>query len=596
MKNRRDFLKTASLGMVWSSAPFFTSCRKKKKLSPNVILIITDDQGYGDLGATGNPVIQTPNLDALAEQSTEMTQYYVHPVCAPTRACLMTGRYNYRTRAIDTFVGRAMMEPEEITLAELLKKNGYATGIFGKWHLGDNYPMRPQEQGFEEVLVHRGGGIGQPSDPPGGEGKYTDPVLFHNGTLVEKTGYCTDIYFNEAMLWMEKVHREGRPFFIYLPTNAPHTPLHDVPPELYEMYKKKNLANDLFPQETGHPLSHKADQDRMARLYAMITNIDQNVGRFLFKLENLKIENNTLILFMVDNGPQGRRYVSGFKGEKGTVYEGGIRSPLYLRWPSELKAGLKNDRVVAHIDILPTIMEAFNLDVPENIQLDGRSFWPLLKGESDSWPDRNIFIQAHRGDKPVLFHNFAVRNQDWKLLHASGFSREFFEGQPRFELYDMNNDPMEMLNVAEKHPEKVEELKNAYRAWFEDVGRTRPDNYAPPRIYIGTDFENPVTLTRQDWRHEKGRPWEEESNGYWLLSVAESGLYNITLRFHSEGRNGRAVLKAGTSEHTQAYRADQTEIVYKDIPLETGDLTLKATLRTGTNEKGPWQADVLRVK
>jgi len=594
MKSRRDFLKAVSIGLGSLTMPYAVSCGIWPKKRPNVILIITDDQGYGDLGVNGNPVIKTPNLDALAGESAEMTHYYVHPVCAPTRACLMTGRYNYRTRAIDTFVGRAMMEPEEVTLAERLKDGGYATGIFGKWHLGDNYPMRPQEQGFEEVLVHRGGGIGQPSDPPGGEGKYTDPILFHNGEAEQMSGYCTDIYFDRAMEWMEKALEQQRRFFLYLPTNAPHTPLHDVPQALYEEYKTMDLGNERFPQERGHPLDHEADPDRMARLYAMITNIDQNVGRLMAKLDELQIADNTLVLFMVDNGPQGRRYVSGYRGSKGTVYEGGIRSPLFARWPSQLKAGQKNDRVVAHIDILPTVLEACSLRIPETPALDGRSFWPLLKGKSKKWPDRTIVIQSHRGDEPKPYHNFAIRSQDWKLLHDSGFGRESFSGMPKVELYDMKNDPYEMRDLSEQHPDKVEELVKAYEKWFRDVSKTRPDNYAPPRIHVGTPHENPVTLTRQDWRHEKGRPWAEDSNGRWLLFVAESGSYDVVLRFHSEDKSGRAALRINDAEFDNSVSAGQTEILFKGIRLQKGDTSLKATLTLGATEKGPWQVDVTR--
>ncbi len=596
MNSRRTFLKAASLGLACTTMPNLVFCSKKQKKHPNVVLIITDDQGYGDLGTMGNPVIETPHLDALARQSAEMTRYYVHPVCAPTRACLMTGRYNYRTRAIDTYIGRAMMEPAEVTMAELFKQNGYATGIFGKWHLGDNYPMRPQDQGFEEVLVHRGGGIGQPSDPPGGEGRYTDPVLFHNGEQVQMSGYCTDIYFHRAVEWMKAENEKGRPFFVYLATNAPHTPLHDVPRDLYEKYKNKDLGNDQFPQEKGHPLDHKADQDRMARLYAMITNIDENVGRLLAELDKTGLDKDTLVLFMVDNGPQGRRFVSGFKGAKGTVYEGGIRSPLFVRWNSVLKAGHQNNTVVAHIDILPTVMDACRLPLPQNVQIDGKSFWPLLKGETVDRPDRHIVIQAHRGDKPVPFHNFAILTQEWKLLHASGFGRESFAGGPQFELYHMEKDPMETQNVAAEHPEKVKALQRAYLAWLQDVSGTRPDNYAPPRIHIGTEHENPVTLTRQDWRHDKGRPWAEDSNGHWLLYVAESGTYRVTLRSHSEDTSGRAELEIGSVRRSREFtKADET-IVFKDIPLESGNIRLKATLYTANIQKGPWQADVYRQK
>ena len=213
------------------SAIFFSYCGEThtEPTVPNVILIMTDDQGYGDFGVMGNPIIQTPNWDRLAAESASMSNFYVSPVCSPTRASLMTGRYNYRTRVVDTWQGRSQMEPAEVTIAEVLQGAGYATGIFGKWHLGDSYPMRPQDQGFEEVLIHRGGGIGQPTDPLDGQSKYTDPVLVHNGELVYEEGYCTDIYFERGMKWMEKQHASGSNFFMYLATNAPHDPFHDVP-------------------------------------------------------------------------------------------------------------------------------------------------------------------------------------------------------------------------------------------------------------------------------------------------------------------------------------------------------------------------------
>lgn len=593
MQSRREFLKAVFSGVVCSALPL-GACRGVAKERPNVVVILTDDQGYGDFGATGNPVIRTPHLDALAQASAQMTNFYVSPVCAPTRACLMTGRYNYRTRAIDTFVGRAMMDPAEVTIAELLKLQGYATGIFGKWHLGDNYPLRPQEQGFEEVLVHRGGGIGQPSDPPGGEGKYTDPILFHNGKEVQMKGYCTDIYFDGAIAHMRKAKKAGRPFFVYLATNLPHTPLHDVPADLYEEYKTQDLSNARFPQEVGHPLNHRANTDNLARIYAMVTNIDQNVGRLVAELKRLGVEKNTLMLFMVDNGPQGRRYVAGLKGAKGTIYEGGIRSPLFAYWPSVLEAGHKSDRVTAHIDVLPTILEACGVRAPEDLRLDGRSFWRLLKGEAADWPDRHIVIQAQRGDRPVRYHNFVIRTQDWKLLHNSGFGPESFTGQPHFELYDMRNDPFEMNNVAVNYPEKVAELRKAYDAWFDDVSSTRPDNYDPPRIYIGTPHENPVVLTRQDWRHKVGQPWGGDSNGEWVLYVADPGPYAVVVRLRAEKRDGHVVLEVGDFRQQKACSAGQTSVTFEDVRLKVGNATLRAIVTTPDKQKGPWQVDVIR--
>ena len=596
MKTRRTFLKTFSAGALASALPVsFLSCSRNNRMPrPNVILIMTDDQGYGDLGIKGNPLIRTPNIDALARESAEMIRFYVSPVCAPTRASLMTGRYNYRTRCIDTFLGRAMMDPDEVTIAEIMRKSGYATGIFGKWHLGDNYPMRPQDQGFEESLVHRGGGIGQQSDPPGGEGKYTDPILFHNGVQVQEKGFCTDIYFQRAMQWMEQSSRQGRNFFAYIATNAPHSPFRDVPEELYQQYKKLNLENDRFPQDQGHPLPDKADTDKRARIYAMITNIDDNVGKLLKKLDELGLADNTIVIFMTDNGPNGRRYVAGMKGKKTEVYEGGIRSPFFFRWPARIKPGLKSDRIAAHIDVLPTVLDACNIPIPHNVKLDGKSLLPLLTGEKVKWADRYIVIQAHRGDRPVLYHNFAIMNQRWKLLHASGFGKESFQGEPRFELYDMLNDPLEMNDIADQKPDIVMKLKRAYEQWFDDVSNSRPDNYAPPRIYIGTKYENPVTLTRQNWRRIQENPRKRNAKGHWLLYAASAGTYDVRVRFRPMKTSGQVILRINDENFEKRISKGQSTVLFQNIAIEKGNLNLQAFLETERKSVvGAWQVDVI---
>jgi arylsulfatase/arylsulfatase A len=313
---------------------------------------LTDDQGYGDVGFNGNPVLRTPRLDRLARQSVRWEYFYVSPVCTPTRASLMTGRYNYRTRAIDTYRGRAMMDPAEATIAQMLRGAGYATGIFGKWHLGDCYPMRPQDRGFDECLVHRGGGIAQPSDPPGGEGKYTDPVLLHNGKPTPMTGYCTDVYFREGMRWAESAARAGRPFFLYLATNCPHGPWADVPKDKYAYYKKQRIAADVFPATPGHPHAPRPDADVLARVYAMIENIDDNIGRLFAWLDHEKLTDNTLVLFLTDNGPWTWGYNAGLRDHKTSPYEGGIRSPLLAHWPGKSQPGVCSDRIAAHVDLM----------------------------------------------------------------------------------------------------------------------------------------------------------------------------------------------------------------------------------------------------
>ena len=527
--------------------------------SPNMVLIMTDDMGYGDLGVAGNPVIRTPNLDALFRRSASMSTFYVSPVCAPTRASLMTGRYNYRTRCIDTYVGRAMMDPTEVTIAEILGENGYATGIFGKWHLGDCYPMRPMDQGFQESLVHRGGGIGQPSDPPGGEGKYTDPILFRSGVAEQQTGYCTDVYYTNAMRFIEDSVREQRPFFVYLPDNCPHGPFHDVPAADLAAYQKMDLENSAFPQDQGHKLPAEADVDKRARIFAMVTNVDRNIGRLQEKLESLGISDNTIVIFMVDNGPNGRRYVAGFKGNKSTVWEGGIRSPFFVQWPERLQAGHVSDIPSAHIDVLPTLLDAAGIVKPPDLKLDGRSMLPFLESRPTSAGERHLVIQSHRGDRPVRYHNFMVRNRRWKLLHASGFGNESFNGQPQFQLFDLATDPFEMRDQAAVHPKVAQQMRAQYDRWFSDVSSTRPDNYAPPRIHVGTPFENPVVLTRQDWRHTQGRPWARDSLGHWLLA-ATKGAYDVRCRFSSSSEAGVASLRIDNDLRTVEIPPNASEV------------------------------------
>ena len=563
---------------------------------PNIVLVITDDQGYGDFGFTGNPLIHTPHLNRMAAGSARMTQFYVSPVCAPTRASLMTGRYNYRTRVVDTYLGRAMMEPEEVTVAELLREAGYATGLFGKWHLGDTYPMRPQDQGFEEVLTHRGGGIGQPSDPPGGEDRYTDPILLHNGELVSTEGYVTDIIFDAAGDWVEEMHGAERPFFAYVATNAPHGPFHDVPEEDYAYYQGLDLEGDAYPHHAGLDLGEGSDADRLARIFAMITNIDRNVGRLFERLDRLGLTENTLVVFMVDNGPNTRRFVAGMRGMKGEVYEGGIRSPFWAHWPARLRAGHASGHVAAHIDVLPTLLEAAGAALPDSLEVDGRSLLPLLDGEEVDWPDRTIFIQSHRGNEPVRYHHFAARGQRWKLLHNSGFGRHDFSGPPAFALYDLAQDPLETRDVAAEHPEVVAQMRAAYDAWFDEVGATRPDNYAPPRIHVGTEHENPVVLTRQDWRYEgEEGGWNRNARGHWLLHAPEEGIYDVRFRFDPEEEvPGVARLKVGDAERTEPLERGAESVTFGDVRLPHGDLRLDAILTHGDLTRGVHQVDVIR--
>ena len=556
------------LGFGCSSPPAQESGR------PNIILVITDDQGWAQLGSHGDDILRTPHLDRLAAQSMELTRFYVSPVCAPTRASLMTGRYNYRTGVVDTYVGRAMMHSDEVTLAEALSDAGYRTGIFGKWHLGDNYPLRAMDQGFQESVVHKGGGIGQPSDPP--ETSYFDPILQHNGVAKPYPGYCTDIFFREALEFIEQ-HRES-PFFVYIPTNAPHSP-YDVP----ESYRQSYLEAGL--------------EDKDARIYGMITNIDDNVGRLLEGLERMELEENTILVFMTDNGPTTRRYTAGLRGRKGTVYEGGIRVPFFLRWPARLQPG-SDHRIAAHIDLMPTLLQAAGVAAPEAVSFDGTSLMPRLDGAHEASGERTLFIQSHRGNEPQPYRHFAAIEQRYKLVQPVSFSTrglppgETFEGYP-LELYDLEADPGEKQDISGGHPQVVARLRAAYADWLRDVSSTR--GYAPPRIAVGTVHEDPVVLTRQDWRMVGPDGWGDTDLGFWEIRIHSAGAYQIRLLFGPAPGAGTAKLRVQQVQRQRSFDARATEVTFDEVPLDEGDARLEAVLEMGENRVGVRYVEVSLV-
>ena len=495
---------------------------KSTRAMPNVVLILTDDQGYGDLGCHGNDKIKTPNLDQMYKESVRFTQFYVSPLCSPTRASLMTGCYEWRSGIRATIEGRSLMNPDLYTIAEIFSAAGYRTGIFGKWHLGDNYPLRAMDRGFQESLVHGGGGIGQTPDFWGNT--YFDPVLCHNGRWRKFEGYCTDIFFNAAINFIEK--NKDRPFFVYIPTNAPHAPL-QVDESYAEPYREMGLP------------------DRLAKFYGMITNIDENIGRLIDKLKELNLEKDTIVIFMSDNGGATgvRFYNAGMRGHKGTVYEGGIRVPCFIRWPGTLSPK-DIDRIAAHIDILPTLLDACNIPKPVGASFDGKSLLPLMLDEEIDWPDRVLFFQQGNIPDDQLYGNCAVRTQRYKLVNLK-------------ELYDMTIDPGEKNNIADEHPDIVEQMRKMYEEWYRDVSRGLKD---PVRICLGSIRENPALLTSHDWRDESVRTlrlWRQdtliekartelEGNGYWEVYIKRSGRYKITLyKCHPKANRELKILKPG---------------------------------------------------
>ncbi len=525
-------------------------------IRPNVVLIMTDDQGYGDLACHGNDRIRTPTLDRFAKQSVEFTRFHVCPVCSPTRASLMTGRYNYRTGVVDTYLGRSMMHPDEVTLAELFGAAGYRTGIFGKWHLGDNYPLRSIDQGFQESLVHRGGGIGQPSDPPGNS--YFDPILQHNGKAKRCRGYCTDVFTTAAIEFIEK--NRNRPFFAYLATNAPHTPL-----QIEEAYVAPYRAMGL--------------DDTTAKVYGMVANIDENIARLLDKLRELRLEEDTIVIFLTDNGPQQNRYNCGMRGRKGTVYEGGIRVPFFVRWPGRLKAGGTVERIAAHIDVLPTLLDACALPLPPGLSIDGVSLLPLLRDDGAPWPDRTLYFQWHRGDQPELYRACAALSDRYKLVNGK-------------ELYDIVEDPAEKTDIAARQPDVVNRMRKGYEEWFRDV--SSPRGYDPPRIFLGTRFENPVILTPQDWRGPRAG-WGKNSLGHWEVKVARTGIYDISLRFRSPDGPSEAHFQLADARAKQPLEKGATSCTFHGVRLEAGEGQLEAWIATGDQTVGVNYVDVKRL-
>jgi arylsulfatase A-like enzyme len=443
--------------IVWAGVS--VEAQSLKGSRPNIILVMTDDQGMGDLSCLGNPVLQTPNLDKFYEKSTRFQEFHVSPTCAPTRSAIMSGRHEFRNGVTHTVNERELMALSTTTMPQLLQGAGYETGIFGKWHLGDIDEYQPYNRGFSEVFIHGAGGIGQsyPGScadfPPNqiNEGRYFDNAILHNDQIVNTKGFCTDVFFQAALGWIKKQHKSKTPFFAYISTNAPHGPM-------------------LAPEKNKKRFLDMGYDENTAGRYGMIENIDENFGLLVQKLDEWKAWDNTLVIFMTDNGQAGRSgklnsksvkmYTAGFKTGKGSPEEGGTHVPAFWRWKGVLGEGTDISALTAHIDIYKTFCELADVIIPNDIQeIDGRSLLPLLENPNTDWPDRELFIHVGRWGKdkdPNLFKfkKCAVRTQRWRFVNNNA-------------LYDIKNDPFESTNVIDQFPEVVEKLRNSYEQWWE---------------------------------------------------------------------------------------------------------------------------------
>ena len=525
---------------------------------PNVVLIITDDQGYGDLGFTGNPHVKTPALDQLARESIRLTNFYVSPVCAPTRSSLMTGRYSLRTGVHDTYNGGAIMAPTEVTIAEMLAAR-YTSGIFGKWHLGDNYPSRPGDQGFDESVIHLAGGMGQVGDIPNfpqGDSSYFNPVLWHNGEPQAYQGYCSDIFADQAVRFIED--NRASPFFCYLSFNAPHTPL-QVPDEYYQRYQNIDPATGF-----DRPLPAMSEQDKedARKVYAMVTNIDDNVKKVLDKLEELGIADNTIVIFMSDNGPQQTRYNANMRGLKSSVYRGGVRVPFFLRYPALSTKGRAVETAAAHLDVLPTLSELCQSLLPKDRTIDGKSLVPLLQGQTAAWADRPLFFSWTR-KYPERYQNVALQQGAYKLVGHTSYNAAITD----FELFNVKDDPYEQHNIVNQQTETARDLKQNLDQTLLELVKA-PNLIDPPYIVIGSPEENPVFLNRNDASGERGIWTQEEIFGKWRTQI-EEGYYTITFKFlNPVEANGRMVLETGTLVNQLEVKHDSTdEIIMERVYL-----------------------------
>jgi arylsulfatase len=424
--------------------------------TPNVIVILTDDQGYGDFSFTGNPVLRTPNIDALAAQSARFTDFNVSPTCSPSRCALLTGRHEFRSGVTHTINERERMSLKAVTLPQVLKSAGYATGIFGKWHLGDEDAYQPDRRGFDEVFIHGTGGIGQSypgsaGDAPGNT--YFNPAIKHNGRFEKTNGYCTDVFFAQATKWIESRKGADKPFFAWIATNAPHAPL-QVRPEDEARY-----AGKVKPM--------------VAKFFGMIANIDDNVGRLMAKLKELGLEENTVVVFMTDNGGTVgcNLYNAGMRGEKTTPYLGGIRVPFLVRWPGVVAPGDRT-QLAMHVDLVPTLAEIAGAAPPAEIRTkwEGRSLMPLLKEANAKWDDRLFFAHIGRWPKGKAveskYSGCSVRDSRYQLVSAAK------DNKKAWQLFDLKTDLAEKTDVAAAHPEIVKRLETAYDQWWE---RSLPD-------------------------------------------------------------------------------------------------------------------------
>ena len=521
--------------LVLSLFPLLQCAEKaaEKPKNPNILLVLTDDQGWGDVAFHSNDSIDTPNLDRLAREAVEFTRFYVSPVCAPTRASLLTGRYHLATGVSWVTHRKEVMRRSELTLAELLEYHGYRTGLFGKWHNGKQFPHHPNGQGFKEFLGFTEGHFNN----------YSDPILDHNQNKKRTSGYITDILTDAAINFMSK----DDPFLCYVAYNTPHSPF-QVPDRYFDKYKAMGF------------------EDRMACIYGMVENLDENLGRLLEALKATGKEKETIVIFLSDNGPNGHRYNGGFKGIKAHVDEGGVRVPFLMKYPrGTWDQGLKVPDMAAHIDLLPTLAGLVGIQIPDSVEIHGKNLVPLIEGDPFS-TDRSFF--THQAGLQFDTLPGAVRTDQYLLtLKHDGNT-----------LYDLIKDPYQKQNLADSLPGITSDLKDEYYRWFEQVTAA---GLKPEPVEVGhpeaptiefpaqeADFiQNLNFMGEKGWANDWLMGWEENSKAQWKMKVVEEGQYEVAVQMAANANKGSSMhLEVAGQELSLGLSAQHLK-----IPIESPD-------------------------
>lgn len=549
---------------------------------PNVILIVTDDQGYGDLSCHGNPILKTPNFDKLHNESVRFIDFHTDPTCAPSRAALLTGKYAHRAGVWHTIAGGNHLRASELTMADVFKASGYRTGLFGKWHLGSNYPYRPMDRGFDEWLGQGDGGTGTTDD--WFDNDRVNDHYWHNGKRVWREGYAPDVFFDATIDFIKK---NDQPFFAYLATYMPHDP-HTIPDQSWT----KQYDTQVSKEE--------------AYFFAAIDCIDQNIRRLRQALEASGKAENTILIFMSDNGSTTgvKLFNAGMRGRKTQIYDGGHRTPFFLHWPNgKLKHGADVSDLTAHIDVLPTLIDLCGLSLQQEIDFDGRSFKQQLFQSDSELPERTLFVETQRSFTPQPWVKTVGMTQRWRLVNNQ-------------ELYDIVKDPSQKTNVIQNYPEVAKTIQDAHKAYWK---RVSPGDRDKPRFIVGHPQDPETFLQSADW-YLPSAPWNhaivadgKKYIGVWDVTIAKEGTYRFEVRrwpreanapiqrvpvlnkevdaWDAKGGKDKLIyghrmkalpvesiqLEVGDFSGSQKVNAQDQQVVF-DVSLKQGDTQVKGTM------------------